>query len=110
MPQLETSPRRAAETQIKVDVIQAEPEATAKRTSSQDNIVTFGFVIGARKNRPCESQLERRNHAATHSTLVSKHDPKQSLKQLHLWDIDVTAIGLSRQLLRFLRITRAPEI
>ena len=84
MPQLENSSQRAAESPIKVDVIQAEPEATAKRTSSQDNVVAFGFVIGARKNRPCESQLTRRNHAATRSTLASKHDPKQSLKQLHL--------------------------
>ena len=39
MPQLENSSQRAAEGQIKVDVIQAEPEATAKRTSSQDNLL-----------------------------------------------------------------------
>ena len=39
MPQLENSFQRAAEGQIKVDVIQAEPEATAKRTSSQDNVL-----------------------------------------------------------------------
>ena len=39
MPPLENSSQRAAEGQIKVDVIQAEPEATAKRTSSQDNVL-----------------------------------------------------------------------
>ena len=39
MPQLKNSSQRAAEGQIKVDVIQAEPEATAKRTSSQDNVL-----------------------------------------------------------------------
>ena len=39
MPPLENSSQRAAEGQIKVDVIQAEPEATAKRTSSQDNLL-----------------------------------------------------------------------
>ena len=39
MPPLKNSSQRAAEGQIKVDVIQAEPEATAKRTSSQDNIL-----------------------------------------------------------------------
>ena len=39
MPPLENSSQTAAEGQIKVDVIQAEPEATAKRTSSQDNIL-----------------------------------------------------------------------
>ena len=39
MPQLENSSQREAEGQIKVDVIQAEPEATAKRISSQDNIL-----------------------------------------------------------------------
>ena len=39
MPQLENSPQRVAGGQIKVDVIQAEPEATAKRTSPQDNIL-----------------------------------------------------------------------
>ena len=38
MPQLENSSQRKADGQIKVDLIQAEPEATAKRTSSQDNI------------------------------------------------------------------------
>ena len=36
--QLENSSLRAADRRIKVDVIQAEPEATAIRTSSQDNI------------------------------------------------------------------------
>ena len=39
IPELENSFQRAAEGQITVDVIQAEPEATAKRTSSQDNIL-----------------------------------------------------------------------
>ena len=39
MPPLENSSQTAAEGQIKVDVIQAEPEATAKRTSSQDNVL-----------------------------------------------------------------------
>ena len=39
MPQLENSSQRAAEGQIEVDVIQAEPGATAKRTSSQDNVL-----------------------------------------------------------------------
>ena len=39
MPQLENSSHRAAEGQIKVDMIQAEPEATAKRTSSQNNVL-----------------------------------------------------------------------
>ena len=38
MPQLENSSQRAAEGQIKVDVIQAEPEATAKHTSLQNAI------------------------------------------------------------------------
>ena len=39
MSQLENSSQRQAEGQIKIDVIQAEPEATAKRTSSQDNVL-----------------------------------------------------------------------
>ena len=39
MPQLENSCQGAAQGQIKVDVIQAEPEATAQRTSSQDNVL-----------------------------------------------------------------------
>jgi len=84
MPQLENCSQRAAESLIKVDVIQAEPEATAKHSSLHDNVVAFGFVIEARKNQSCEPQLNRRKRAATHSTLVSKRDPKQSLKQLHL--------------------------
>ena len=36
--QLENSSLRAADRRLKVDVIQAEPEATARRTSSQGNI------------------------------------------------------------------------
>ena len=39
MPPLENSFQTAAEGQIKVDVIQAEPEATAKRTSSHGNLL-----------------------------------------------------------------------
>ena len=39
MTPLENSSQTGAEGQIKVDVIQAEPEATAKRTSSQDNVL-----------------------------------------------------------------------
>ena len=39
MPPLKKSSQRAAGGQIKVDVIQAEPEATAKRTASQDNVL-----------------------------------------------------------------------
>ena len=39
MPQLENSCQGAAQGQIKVDVSQAEPEATAQRTSSQDNVL-----------------------------------------------------------------------
>ena len=39
MPQLKNSTQRAAEDHIKVDMIQTEPEATAKRTSSQDNVL-----------------------------------------------------------------------
>ena len=39
MPALQKSSQRGAEGEIKVDVIQAEPEATAKRTSLQDNVL-----------------------------------------------------------------------
>ncbi len=39
MPQLENPCRKAAEGQINVAVIQAEPEATAQRISSQNNIL-----------------------------------------------------------------------
>ena len=38
--QLENSSLRAADKRLKVDVIQAEPEATARRTSSQGRIST----------------------------------------------------------------------
>ena len=49
MPRLENPFRKAAEGQIKVDVIKAEPEATAKRTSSQDNILN--------QTRPIQTNL-----------------------------------------------------
>ena len=39
MPQLKNSSQKTAEDHIKVDMIQAEPEATATRTSSQDNVL-----------------------------------------------------------------------
>ena len=39
MPELENSSQRAAKGQIKVHVIQTEPAATEKHTSSQDNIL-----------------------------------------------------------------------
>ena len=39
MPQLENASQTAAEGHLNVDMIQAEPEATAKRTSSQDNVL-----------------------------------------------------------------------
>ena len=48
MTALQKSFQRAAEGQIKVDVIQAEPEATAKRTSSQDNILNQTGPIQAK--------------------------------------------------------------